>query len=189
MLTKTEFFNKYLGQKIEYDNVAPYQCIDYIKLYLRKCYGIRPGAWGNAKDYYYKFNNKNWAGYEEMHKYFKLISGKVIPERGDIVIFDGEYGHVAISDGVSDNKYMFLYEQNFASNKFVQRNKHLYSNMLGVLRPKYFTVSTPLNIRNTPSDNGEIIGEYPKYAFVEVYAKSGKWRNTRDGWCFYKYLD
>ena len=42
----------------------------------------------------------------------------MIPERGDIVIFDGEYGHVAISDGVSDNKYMFLYEQNFASNKF-----------------------------------------------------------------------
>lgn len=189
MLTKQEFFEKYIGQKIEYDGVAPYQCVDYIKLYLKRCFGIYPGAWGNAKDYYYKFNNKSWESYEPMHKYFYLKSGKVQPKRGDIVIFDGEYGHIAVSGGVSDNKYMWLYEQNFMSNKFVQYNKHGYNNMLGVLRPKWFTVTEDLNIRKSASSNSPVIGEYKKGTLVEILDKVNPWWKVSKGYCYYKYFD
>ena len=189
MLTKTQFFEKYIGQKIEYDGVAPYQCVDYIKLYLKKCYGISPGSWGNAKDYYYNFDKKSWGGYETMHEYFYLKRGKVEPKRGDIVIFDGEYGHIAVSGGKSDNKYMWLYEQNFMSNKFVQYNKHGYNNMLGVLRPKWFTVTEDLNIRKSASSNSPVIGEYKKGTLVEILDKVNPWWKVSKGYCYYKYFD
>ena len=190
MLTKTQFFNKYISQKIEYDGVAPYQCVDYLKLYLKKCYGISPGSWGNAKDYFYRFNDKRWAGYEVMQRYFVLHKGKVIPKRGDIIILDGEYGHVGVADGRADNKYYYMYEQNYMSNKFVEYNKHIFNkSYLGVLRPKFFTVTEDLNIRKSASSNSPVIGEYKKYSFVEILDKVNPWWKTPKGYCYYKYFD
>lgn len=187
MQTKDEFLRKYLGQKIEYDGVAPYQCVDYIKLYLKKCFGISPGSWGDARQYFIRFNDKSWDGFEQMHKYFYRITGKTLPQKGDIVVLEGTYGHVGVASGRSDNKYYWMYEQNFQSNKFVQLNQHMYANMLGVLRPKYWTVTADLNIRLTP--NGNVIGEYKKNSFIEVIDKKGDWWQTPKGWCFKKYLD
>ena len=52
-----EFIDEYNGKSIDYDGVSDVQCVDLIKMYLDKVFGIKPGSWRNAKDYYENFNN------------------------------------------------------------------------------------------------------------------------------------
>ena len=52
-----EFINEYNGKSFDYDGVSGVQCVDLIKMYLDKVFGIKPAALGNAKDYYENFNN------------------------------------------------------------------------------------------------------------------------------------
>lgn len=52
-----EFINYYNGKAIDYDGAAGVQCIDLVKLYLNKVFGLTAGAWGNAKDWYLNYNN------------------------------------------------------------------------------------------------------------------------------------
>lgn len=52
-----EFINTYNGRSFDYDGVAGVQCVDLAKMYLDKVFGIKAGAWGNAKDYYENFYN------------------------------------------------------------------------------------------------------------------------------------
>lgn len=52
-----EFINEYSGKSFDYDGVSGVQCVDLIKMYLDKVFGIKPGAWGNAKDYFENFSN------------------------------------------------------------------------------------------------------------------------------------
>ena len=193
MLTKTQFFRKYLGKSVEYDNNnALYQCVDILKMYLKKCYGISPGTWGNAKEYGLQANNPKWAGYELMHKYFTWMEGRPTPERGDIVVFNGTYGHVGIGTGQNTSVKSFeLVEQNWSNKKYVTKNIHFYTDVIGVWRPKYFTVSEDLNIRSSPSSQSQdnIIGLYTLGSFVKVIEKKKSWSKTDKGWVFNKYLD
>ena len=46
-----------MGKSIDYDGVSGVQCVDLVKVYMNKVFGLKPGAWGNAKDYYENFNN------------------------------------------------------------------------------------------------------------------------------------
>lgn len=189
---KTEFLKKYYGKQIEYDGVALYQCVDYIKQYLFDCYGIRPGSWGNAKDYYLNFDNPNWSAYTIMNKYFVKIPAPVQPALGDIVIWNGTYGHIAISNGESDNKGFYVFEQNWNSKKYVQKNRHYYTDMLGVLRPKFWTVSAKegLNVRNVASSNGIVLRTLPYKDFREFIPSNKSWKELKTGgYCFSKYLD
>lgn len=43
-MTYQEFVNKYNGVGTDYDGVAGVQCVDLIKLYLNKVFGLNPGA-------------------------------------------------------------------------------------------------------------------------------------------------
>ena len=52
-----QFIKEYNGKSFDYDGVAGVQCVDLIKMYVDKVFGIKPGSWGNAKDYYENFNN------------------------------------------------------------------------------------------------------------------------------------
>lgn len=52
-----EFINEYNGKSFDYDGVSGVQCVDLIKMYLDKVFGIKASACGNAKDYYENFNN------------------------------------------------------------------------------------------------------------------------------------
>lgn len=192
MMYKSKFLKESLNKQIEYDNVAYYQCVDYIKQYLHDCFGISPGSCGDAKYYFLRFDDPKWAGYKQMNKYFKRIEGKVQPQFGDIVVFNGTYGHVGVADGVSDNKGFWMYEQNWNSKKYVQRNRHFYSDMLGVLRPKFWSVNAKegLNIRQCAFSNAEIIGLLKNGEFKEFTEERNGWMKLKDsGWCFKKYLD
>lgn len=191
-MLKSEFINKYKGKSVEYDGVAMYQCVDYIKLYLNKCYGIKPGSWGDAKQYYLQFNNKAWGGYTDMHKYFTRIPAYVKPQFGDIVVWNGTYGHIAIASGESDSKGFYCYEQNWNNKKCVEKNRHYYSDVLGVLRPKFWTVTAQdgLNVRSVPSTNCPVIKTL-KYGTVASFtAYNDKWKELDSGgYCYSKYLD
>lgn len=189
MMTIADFFKTYYNKQVEYDGVANFQCIDYLKLYLNKHLGIKPGSWGNAKDYGLKAENSSWPGYGAMHKYFEWLPGKQLPERGDVVVFNGTYGHVGVADGDSNAKGFYIYEQNWNSKKYVQRNRHFYTDMLGVWRPKWNVVTTDLNIREMASSNSDIIGLYRQGELVQIIDKKYGWKKTNKGWCFAKYLD
>ena len=192
MMYKSTFLKTYMNKQVEYDNVAYYQCVDYIKLYLNKCFYINPGSWGNAKDYFLSFNNPVWNGYKQMNKYFTRIEGKVQPQFGDIVVFNGTYGHIGVADGQSDNKGFWMYEQNWNSKKYVQKNRHFYTDMLGVLRPKFWSVNAEegLNIRAGANSNSKIIGLLENGEFKEFTEQKNNWMHLKDGgWCFKKYLD
>lgn len=187
MLTITQFFNKYLNKSVEYDGVAEYQCVDLIKFYLKRHMNINPGSWGDAKQYGLKANNPDWAGYKLMHDCFIWIEGKPVPEKGDIVVFNGTYGHVGIATGNSSVKKFELVEQNWSSKKYVTKNFHFYTDVIGVWHPKKWIVTEELNIRTAP--NSTIIGTYKEDTQVEVLETKHSWCRTKDGWVFKKYLD
>ena len=128
-----EFINEYNGKSFDYDGVAGVQCVDLAKMYLDKVFGIKPGAWGNAKDYYENFNNL------PIKNSFTRIANtpSFVPQKGDIVVWGtgvGKYGHIAIATGEGNTHQFYSYDLNWGSKK-VHKVLHNYKGFLGVLRP------------------------------------------------------
>ena len=165
-----EFINTYNGKSFDYDGVSGVQCVDLIKMYLDKVFGIKAGAWGNAKDYYENFNNL------PLKNNFVRIANtpSFVPQMGDIAVFGSglgnKYGHVCIATGEGDTHNFYSYDLNW-NGKTVHKVQHTYKGFLGVLRAKdqnkiggnvstsssvgttkVFAVRT--NIRETPSLSG-----------------------------------
>lgn len=129
-----EFVKNYLGKATDYDGGMGTQCVDLIKLYLDKVFGIKAGAWGNAKDYYENFNNL------PLKNNFDRIPNTpdFVPQRGDICIFGtdlGKYGHICIATGKGDTSSFTSWDQNWGS-KEMKEVTHNYNGFLGVLRYK-----------------------------------------------------
>lgn len=137
-VTFDSFIKKYIGKAVDYDSVSSVQCVDSVKLYLDKVFGIKPGAWGNAVDYWTDFE-----AHPELVRYFDKIKNTpdLVPEKGDIVVWSGDisvknnYGHIAIATGEGDTSIFYSFDQNW-NKKELQRVKHTYFAVLGVLRPK-----------------------------------------------------
>lgn len=128
-----EFINEYNGKSFDYDGVAGVQCVDLAKMYLDKVFGIKPSAWGNAKDYYENFNNL------PLKDSFTRIANTndFVPAKGDIVIWGAglgnTYGHIAIATGEGNTSNFYSYDLNWGS-KAVHKVQHNYKGFLGVLR-------------------------------------------------------
>ena len=128
-----EFINNYAGKGFDYDGVSGIQCVDLAKMYLDKVFGIKAGAWGNAKDYYENYNNL------PLKNAFIRIANSVsfIPQKGDIVIWGAglgnKYGHIAIATGEGNTSNFYSYDLNWGS-KTVHKVQHNYKGFLGVLR-------------------------------------------------------
>lgn len=131
-----EFINTYNGQSFDYDGVSEVQCVDLIKMYLNKVFGLTPGAWGNAKDYYENYNNNS-----VLKANFNRIANtpEFVPQKGDIAVWGAglgnKYGHVAIATGEGDTSNFYTYDLNW-NGKTVKKVQHTYKGFLGVLRPK-----------------------------------------------------
>lgn len=131
-----EFINTYNGQSFDYDGVSGVQCVDLIKMYLNKVFGLAPGAWGNAKDYYENYNNNS-----VLKANFDRIANtpEFVPQKGDIAVWGAgpgnTYGHVAIATGEGNTSNFYTYDLNW-NGKTVKKVKHTYKGFLGVLRPK-----------------------------------------------------
>lgn len=41
-----QIINKYIGKRVDYNNDNSYQCVDFVKQYVREQYGIMLGAFG-----------------------------------------------------------------------------------------------------------------------------------------------
>lgn len=73
---------------MDYDGVSGVQCVDLIKYYLDEVFGIKPGAWGDARNYYESFTS-----YSALTNNFTRISGNnasFVPKKGDIVVWGGQ---------------------------------------------------------------------------------------------------
>ena len=82
-MTFDSFVKRYIGKAVDYDGVAGVQCVDLVKLYLYNVFGIRAGAWGNARDYWLDFSS-----HPTMTANFIKIKNtpSFIPKKGDIVV-------------------------------------------------------------------------------------------------------
>lgn len=148
MLTFDEFIKKYIGKKTDIDNYAGAQCVDLIKVYLKECFGINAGSWGNAEAYFNRFSDKTWDGYEAMNREFVRIpnSASFKPIEGDIVVYGEKFskshdcGHIGISTDECTLTTVVMYDQNATGNKDAMKKSSYFGyitrNCLGVLRPK-----------------------------------------------------
>ncbi|MBP3464123.1 MAG: CHAP domain-containing protein [Clostridia bacterium] len=131
-----EFTSYYNGKSLDYDGVAGVQCVDLVKFYLNKVFGLNPGAWGNAKDYYENFNNIS-----ALKNNFTRIANtpSFVPQKGDIVVWGAglgnTYGHIAIATGEGNTSQFYSYDMNWGG-KACKKVLHNYKGFLGVLRPK-----------------------------------------------------
>lgn len=138
-MTLDQFIATNNGKSIDYDGVYGAQCVDLIKYYLRDCYGLSPGAWGNAKDYFYTPNPAI------LTKFTKITNNpsdlNQVPKRGDIIIWSGAlagsggYGHIAIYDGRVSPGVFRSFDQNWGG-AYCHFVTHNYTNVLGWLTPK-----------------------------------------------------
>ncbi len=132
-----EFVKAYMGKSIDYDGVSGVQCVDLVKVYMNKVFGLKPGAWGNAKDYYENFNNVS-----ALKNNFTRIANtpEFVPQKGDICVWgknvssSHNYGHIAIATGEGNTKELYTYDQNW-NGKAMKKVKHNYIAFLGVLSP------------------------------------------------------
>lgn len=102
-----QFYQEWDGRRVDYDNVYAYQCVDLILQYLKECYGINSGVWGNAIDYWTKPTPVL------LSRFTKVNSSDA--KKGDIVVLYGHagnpYGHIGICDH-ADADNVWLLEQN-----------------------------------------------------------------------------
>lgn len=133
------FKNKWLGRRVDYDKVYGYQCVDLIKQYMAEEKGLKPGAWGNAIDYWYNTN-------PAILKHYDKIATTSL-RAGDIVVLKGvngnPYGHIGIASGASLLWYRQILEQNGSTGNgsgtggdAIRLRYIPTSRILGVLRPK-----------------------------------------------------
>lgn len=135
------FTKKWLGKRTDADGVFGFQCVDLIKQYAKEELKMKPGAWGNAIDYW---TNKK---HPLLKKYNRVATQS--PRKGDIVILRGRgsnpYGHIGIA--VDGNTML---EQNGATGdgdgkggdeiryRLIPKDR-----IAGVLRPKPTKKPTP----------------------------------------------
>lgn len=136
LMTYDEFVRAYKGKATDYDGAYGAQCVDLIKAYLNKVFGIKPGSWGNAKYYWLNFSK-----HSELTKNFTKIknTASFVPQAGDIMVWNGNVGggcgHVAICTGEGNTSEFYSYDQNW-NGKEMHKVKHDYDDVYGVLRPK-----------------------------------------------------
>lgn len=117
-MTYAEYQQMWLGtpiaqRRVDYDGFANYQCVDLIKDCLDRVYGIKPGSWGNAIDYWYHTNPAIFAK-------FRVVTG-TLAKAGDIVVFETnrtpiikgkQPGHIALATGNQTATAVEVLEQN-----------------------------------------------------------------------------
>ena len=196
------FEGRWIGRRNNYDSVYGYQCVDLIKVYVAEEFGLKPGAWGNAIDYWTR-TNQGMLG-----KFTRVASNSV--KQGDIVVINGtssnRYGHIVVATGGQNGTSFEALEQNGSAGngsgtggdairkRWIARNR-----VAGILRPKVtvtVTVTAPkggndmitrkglefvfINLLGRNPDAGaygHYVGKYTTDFVIDDVSKSGE-RNT-----------
>jgi len=102
-----DFKAEWNGRRVDYDHVYGFQCVDLILEYVKECFGIASGVYGNAIDYWYKTPGIL------LPKFDRISTTDC--QQGDIVVLYGNpgnpYGHIGICDH-EDASNGYLLEQN-----------------------------------------------------------------------------
>lgn len=171
-MTYTEFINKYNGKETNYDGAYGVQCVDLIKAYFEKVFGIPQNSFGNGHAYYDNFETSKYAN---VRKHFTRIeySSGMNPQKGDVVVWSGKLnggdGHVAIASGEGTTTYFYSYDQNWEEIACT-KVKHLnYNYVSGFLRPKDQSKITGGSTSGGSSSGGTTT--------VRRFANSVVWKN------------
>lgn len=134
----TDFINKWIGTKIDFDGYYGAQCVDLFREYCKDVLHIpHTGLVEGAKDIYLKFDQmprEKW--------YFDRIPFGDSTEMkfGDVIVWDktqtNEYGHVALFISKVDNEKVLVFEQDGFRQDGAKLNLRKTENILGVLRYK-----------------------------------------------------
>jgi surface antigen len=98
-----------LGQK--------YQCVEFVKRYYYEHFNHKmPDSYGHAKDF---FDSKLKDGQNNSRRNLVQYTnpGKTKPKEGDILIFKGKYGHVAIISKVTDTNIEIIQQNKGAKSR------------------------------------------------------------------------
>lgn len=127
-----------IGKSIDADGWYGEQCVDFVLAYYDYL-GV-PRSQGNGADYAYNTLPKGWKRIPKSRLTFKTQATSIQP--GDIAVFVGGYGHVAIVEEATAWNHTSLH-QNYAGADFVKRLEKLpYNDYLnqfwGVIRPNWY---------------------------------------------------
>ena len=133
-----DFITKWTGIGIDVDNYPSdnkFQCMDLMHKYVEEVLGLTDSsllADSGASQAY-----KNFSSHPIWGKYFQKIDNTLwnAPQKGDIVFWDGTYGHVAVF--VNGNVLNFnSFDQNFPTGSLphIQNHNYLSPKVLGWLR-------------------------------------------------------
>ncbi len=100
------------------------QCVDLANAYLRDVLNHGIVKWTNAIDFPEKLTDFKWIENTRNN----------IPQRGDLMIFFGQYGHISIYIEGDVNSFK-SFDQNYPTNSPAHIQKHNYNNVFGWLRP------------------------------------------------------
>lgn len=126
-MTLQQFLEKYNGKYVEVAGSAgaENQCVDLANAYIRDVLGFPIIEWTNAKD----FPSKGGENYQ-----YILNTPEGIPQEGDLMIWGGTYGHIAVF--IEGNETSFRsFDQNYPTGSFCHIQNHTYANVLGWMRP------------------------------------------------------
>jgi surface antigen len=143
----TVYYNSYMhnvsGRNVTADGYnlgLKYQCVEFVKRYYYEYYNHKmPNSYGDAKDFFNKsLRNGQLNSDRNLIQYTNNSPTK--PKVGDLVVFDGGYGHVAIISFVNDEKVEIV-QQNCGSTRETyslihENNNYMISSasLLGYLR-------------------------------------------------------
>lgn len=146
-----DFQNKWLHKRVDTDGFpkgAIYQCADLVKQYMRDCYGVVYGAYGNAIDYWTRPAAAVMAKFDKIQTR-DVRTGDLVPLSG---LGDNPFGHIGIATGAQTSTTIEVLEQNGSTGKgqgtrgdAVRKRFVPKSRVPGVLRPKAVHVPSPAN--------------------------------------------
>jgi hypothetical protein len=109
MTTFDNFRSKYIGQRVDYDKIFQYQCVDLIRQYFYECFDF-PGGGGVPSAITYWTGTPN----DVLGKFIRVGSSDA--QKGDVVILWGlagnEHGHIGIATGQQTGTQVEILEQN-----------------------------------------------------------------------------
>ena len=152
-MTVQEYFDKYNGKGIDFDNFYGFQCMDVYQQYNKEVVGANTIAVGMAADV--------WNNYPKDF-YTRIANTPTgVPLKGDVVIWNKSLngvGHIAIFKEGDVNTFTSM-DQNWPTGSKCHFQSHNYNFVIGWLRPrtkdKLISSSQILSILNGAGSDGD----------------------------------
>jgi len=172
MIQVDDFVTKWNGTYVEVAGTsARNQCVDLANLYIRDVLHFPIIEWTNAKD----FPSKGGSNYTWIAN-----TPTGVPEEGDLIIWGGTYGHIAIFIEGDVNTFR-SFDQNYPTGSPCHIQNHNYINVLGWMRPKKPVATCDPNWRVERDTNWNLY-QTEKQKVTELQKqlvqKEQQWQNT-----------